>query len=178
MSDWAQINEAYNCDTICVSDPEVFGSEIIFASGPASAATGTTNQAVFAPIPIQKPFVVAQLFCRNGTVVSGNVDMAVYNDQKNRLVSIGATAQAGTSAVQAFNITDTLLLPGLYYLGIGWSSATATFWRSSGTAPFYNGAGLLLQTALGAATLPNPAVWVTDTSGFLPIMGMTARATI
>lgn len=178
MSDWSQAEDACDRDTIISCDPELFGNDFLFATGPASTATGNANQAVFVPVPIQKPFRVAQLFCRNGATLSGNIDMGIYDDQKNRLVSIGPVAQAGISLLQVFDITDTLLLPGMYYLACAWTSATATLWASTKTPPFYEGTGLLTQAGLTVGTLPNPAVWTLDTKGYCPLIGMTQRAII
>jgi hypothetical protein len=52
----------------------------------------------------------------NGATASGNMDVGIYDYAGTRLVSSGSTAQSGTSAFQDFDITDTLLGPGIFYL--------------------------------------------------------------
>lgn len=176
MSDWVQIFDAQSEDTISIADPEIIGEEILCYSGPASNATGATNQAVYVPFCVQRPMTVLQMWCINGATVNGNIDAGIYDTGKNRLVSLGATAQAGTTAIQQLNITDTFLLPGVYYMALAWSSATATFWSGFESFSGHMRTSGVLSQAVG--TLPNPAVWVANTLDHLPIFGITSRATI
>ena len=99
----------------------------------AAAAWPVTNKAFYVPVLVDRIVTVKKMAVIDGATLNGNVDVGIYDEAKNRLVSIGSgTAQAGTSAVQTFDITDTTLNPGLYYLAMSTNSNTATYFRANG----------------------------------------------
>lgn len=90
------------------------------------------NLGVFVPILVRSQTTVYKMVWQNGTVVSGNLDVGIYDSERNRLVSLGSTAQSGVSSVQVGDIADTTLAPGLYYFAMTVDNqATATYQRSS-----------------------------------------------
>ncbi len=129
------------------------------STAPASVAWPTANQAFFYPFVINEPFLAQQIGHMNGGTANGNMDVGIYDTQGNRLVSIGSTAQSGTSAEQLFNITDTLLDRGLYYLAIAMDGTTGTSVRASG------------PSGVGARST---GIWLMSTAFPLPAMATYA----
>src|SRR3972149_4026032 len=129
---------------------------------PASAVWPTANKALYVPFRIGKPVLVKKLFLINGATVSGNVDVGIYDAAGTRLISAGSTAQAGASALQQFDIADTLLGWGLFYMALAVRNVTAT--------------------ALGTATLVFSELhhlgMGMPTSAFLPLFGLAGRVTL
>ena len=145
-------------------------------SDPSSATWVAANRAILVPVYIPDWGTVVKLFMANGTVVSGNIDMGLYDESFNRLVSIGSTAQSGTSDLQVFDITDTTIGPGRYYLAGVLDNVTGTVMR--------NGSSLYGQRASGLCEMGSAfALPTTNTPGsmsnaFLPLMGLTYRTTV
>jgi hypothetical protein len=143
----------------------------------AAAAYPETNRAMFVPVSVQAPLTVVKLFTLNGATASGNVDVGIYDAGGVRLVSSGSTAQAGTSVIQEFNITDTLLLPGLYYLAIAADNTTGTFEVWSANAAILRSLGILMQ--LTAFPLPATATFALYAGTTrVPFVGATLRSVV
>ena len=106
----------------------------IGVSEPASAAWPTANMALAFPFVISKTTTVKELWCSNGATASGNVDIGIYDETFAKIISTGSVAQSGTDTCQQFDITDTVLVPGTYYLALSCDNGTATFYRFSVTA--------------------------------------------
>lgn len=92
---------------------------------PLTGAVYVANDAEFVPFEIDSPVTIAQLSIIVA-VQSGNVDIGIYTLAGTRLVSSGSTA-CGAAGIQTFNITDTVLARGRYYLGFAVNNAVATF---------------------------------------------------
>lgn len=124
-----------------------------------TGGVGTTgwpanNLAIYIPISIPIPFVVARFMVANGSNITGNVDVGIYSAAGTLLLSTGTTARANASAVQYIGVTDTVFQAGHYYLALVASSTTGTFLRvsfSSATRAIFGGP---LQEALGSTVLP------------------------
>ena len=99
------------------------------AAAPASGAVLNTNEAIYVPFAVTSTRTAYKMFCLNGATAAGNLDLAIYNSAGTRLVSIGATAQSGTNVNQTFDIADTSLAPGIYYMAMSTSDATSTHIR-------------------------------------------------
>lgn len=138
---------------------------------PASGTWPTANRAFYYPFTINRGLTVTRMWMINGAVVSGNVDIGIYNSSQARLVSMGSTAQAGVNAMQVFNVTDTVLTPGLYYLALNMSSATGTVILAI-VAGFADLAMGYYSQAVGAVTLPATATWAASTAGIVPLFGL------
>jgi hypothetical protein len=148
----------------------------IASANPASTAWATANQARYIPFRILSACTVLKLLTYNGATATGNTDVGVFDRNGVKLISSGATAQAGTSTWQAFDTTDTLLVPGLYYFGLLSSSTTATFF-SYASKP----AGQLLgvqSQAVGAGTLPSTATFAVLDAAIIPVVGLSLRTLI
>jgi hypothetical protein len=141
------------------------------ASGLGSLAWGSANRAMFMPIVLGEPCVITKFGVFNGTTVNGNIDMGIYKPDRlaqtaTRIVSAGSTAQAGTSVMQEFDITDTYLDEGLYFLGLASDSATNHF---IGTATNNNVNPLLqmhLYLAASSFALPATVTLATATGAY------------
>lgn len=125
----------------------------------ASLAWPTANMAVYTPVRILVPTLIKQFFCMNGATVSGNVDVGVYTFDGVRVSSAGSTAQAGTNAIQTFNVTDFMLGQGTYYMAIALSNTTGTFFSNQLATNIWQMeiAGVLEQTS--AFPLPATATF-------------------
>ena len=104
----------------------------------------------------------------NGATLGGNTDVGIYDEEGVRRVSIGPTAQAGISSLQTFDITDTFLMPGTYFLALANTTTTATYICASMNVPRPRAAGVVEQTGLTSGTLPNPATFAAYTRTFVP----------
>jgi len=105
----------------------------------------------------------------NGAAVAGNIDVGIYNRGGTRLISSGPVAQTGTSVLQLFNITDTLLVPGRYYMAVGYSDAAAEAVAYTPAISFTRAFGILFEN-LG--TLPAIATFTAMTYSFIPVIGV------
>lgn len=136
----------------------------------------TANLAFYIPISVHSTLTVVKMFIENGGTASGNVDLGIYDAGGTRLVSTGSTAQSGTSAIQEFDITDTTLTPGLYYLAMAIDNTTATLQRWSVTTALAKAIGVCTQAS--AFALPSSATFATPSSGNLPFIGATIRSVV
>lgn len=142
-----------------------------------SGAWPTANLAIFVPLEVYTPRVITQLATVNGTAVSGNIDVGIYDLAGNRLVSAGSTAQAGTSTVQVFNVTDIALKPGVYMLALALDNTTGTITRSSTiTTQMLRVAGV--QQMASAFPLPSLATYATPSNAYAPVFGASVRGTL
>jgi hypothetical protein len=129
-------------------------------SANVSTAWGTANLAYFYPVWVPESCVLTKLWWQNGATANGNVDVGVYTDQGNRLISTGTTLQTGTSVIQSVDITDTPVPAGLLYFAIALSSATGTIWSVAASLS----GSLAIMSGYQQATafpLPNPATFAT-----------------
>lgn len=147
-----------------------FGRLGTFASGTFPAA----NAAIYMPFRTSATVVIATIEVLNGAAVSGNVDVGIYDEAQRRLVSSGSTAQAGTNVIQVFNITDTPLAPGLFYMALACDNTTATFIRTA--APVYETRPLGMAQQASAFALPATATMALMTVTFLPEMSLKCAA--
>lgn len=102
-----------------------------------SSRTPTFNRATFYPFSISLPLTIKLFWLVNGSAVAGNVDLGVYTLDGVKLVSTGAVAQSGTTAIQTLTLgTPYRLNAGSYMMGLSGSSGSARF------------AGIAITTAL------------------------------
>ena len=176
MGDWPQSQET-NRVTISTGHPESLGIEVAncglnFSS---TLAWPTTNGAIFVPFVLYSPMMVVKMFVSVGTA-SGNVDVGIYDTGQNRLVSMGSTAMAGSSAIQIFDIADTQLNDGVYYMAVAVDNGTGTLSAQNPAIAITSSMGILSQSS--AFPLPNPAVFAAASAAYVPLVGLTARATV
>ncbi len=142
----------------------------------AGAVWPSANRAYYFPVTVDDFVTVFQLGI-NVTVQAGNVDVGIYDEQGNRLVSSGSTT-VGAAGIQLFNITDTNLAPGGYYLAMCCSDATtAAFTRVVAAAPVQEALGVKQQDP-GSVVLP--ATWTpsASTATTVPLVVAFLNATV
>ncbi len=145
----------------------------ITLTGATSATFPVANKALFIPFTLSKSIVAVKLFSVNGATVSGNIDVGVYDHTGTRLVSAGSTLQAGTNDLQLFDIADTQIGPGLFYLAVAMDDVLGTLFFSPGVAPRTE-----MAEMAAAFALPATATLVSVTTGSIPLIGLTTRAVI
>ena len=144
---------------------------IDLAESAAAASYPAANRALYFPILIDRFCKITQMWCFNGTVEKGKIDMGIYDEAKNRLVNKGLTTQTGTSTLQLLDITDTTLVPGLYYFAITATSTETTFFRGVINVLKQRAHGVQ-QQALGAEVeLPTTATFANPASTYIPVFG-------
>jgi hypothetical protein len=146
-------------------------------SGMQVIASGTwpfANRAYFYPFTLPGFATVYQLLFWVGATSAGNIDVGIYDDEKNRLVSAGSTAMSATvNTWQELNVTDTPLPPGEYLLAAVASSSTGTFMRNTFTT---DEAGLsavpIYSQDTAGPPLPDPCAPVITTDATPPVAGI------
>lgn len=143
----------------------------------SSAAWPSANRAIISPLYIPDWFLVKLLWVMNGATASGNIDIGLYRADLTKIVSAGSTAQSGTSQIQTFDIADTLLAPGRYWLAVAKNDATGTTVAWTSTVNQMRTAAVLSAAAhfaLPSTLSPDSAL----ASAYLPMAGITNRTTI
>lgn len=161
--------------TICTLDSMSIGG-LPYASEPASATWPASNRAILVPFRLWKPHTIAKVFVANGAAVSGNIDVGVYDEKFTRLVAAGSTAQAGTSVNQVFDVTDTQIGPGLFYLACALDNTTGAVLRSSLQTQFCRAVGVVQMAS--AFVLPATITPAAPASDYVPLLGVTFRSGI
>lgn len=137
----------------------------IFVSALASAAFPTAaNRVYYYPFRIYEPSLAVEIGFVNGATASGNLDVGIYDWEGNRIVNSGSTAQTGTSTFQVFNITDTLLQPGRYFMAFTHSNTTGTVMSVTAADELIIPGGLFYLETTGAFGLPATATFATNTA--------------
>ncbi len=180
MADFAQLSQDYSLVTITTSSYESIGTWINTFNNipPASAVWPAANEAIYIPFSVPVPFLAARMFIYNGGTVNGNVDLGIYDVDGNTIITKGATAQAGTSALQFLDITDTTLNPGVYYMGVsmdlsGAGTATAISWAPNNLT-IARASGILSQST--ASPLPtSTATFAAAQHAYIPVVGVSSR---
>lgn len=144
----------------------------------ASVAWPSSNLAIYTPVVVHRPVTIAKMAVNNGSAVSGNIDVAIYSATWNRLVSAGSTAQSGTSAIQIFDITDTTLNPGLYYLGVALDNTTGTLAGWSFTGGSLELRSFNVYQEASAFALPSAFTGAAMAQTFVPLVSMTPKTTL
>lgn len=145
--------------------------------GVATAVWPVANQAIFCPFMLTKTVTAVMMFTINGLPINGNIDIGLYDELGNRIVSIGGVAQAGGNTIQTFDIADTLVGPGVYYMALVLDNNAGHINRR---ALFANTSPAILGMAEMANAYPLPAVAVmaTVTGNSVPAFGLQTRVVI
>lgn len=157
--------------------PECYGFAIANMSTGSTldAATSitwpTNNLAFYYPFRVHSICTAYQLLFFVGATSSGDIDVAIYDAQKNRIVSAGTTAMSATvNTVQEINITDTVLYPGEYLLGVACSTTAGTVFGSAVFSDERAFAAFPVYEQATALPLPDPAVPVLATGTTINVM--------
>lgn len=167
---------------------EAFGAHSIdtFAQGPIypSIVTPSTstwplaNMAIYVPICVRAPATVMKLWWVNHSTSTGNVCLALYDSAGTRLVTSGSNAKPATANEETFDVTDTKIPAGLFYIGMACSNATDTFYFDTDAAPLQASMGMRTEQ-LASEVLPATAAWgVNQSMAKLPIMGLLKEPTV
>lgn len=142
------------------------GPSLPMTNGANSAASGvfSANRIHYYPFVLAEVAQAVKMSYIVGAVANGTADLGIYDWQKNKLVSTGPTAQGTINALQELDITDTVLLPGQYWMAIVGSSATGTTFNSAAVDELAYPAFLGYAEAGGSATLPANAAFSTSVS--------------
>jgi hypothetical protein len=144
----------------------------VFASGTWPQA----NTAIFIPFALTKAITIVKMFSMNGATASGSIDLGIYDVAGTRLISSGSTAQAGTNTLQEFDITDTQIGPGLFYMAVAKNDTAGTLYRVAPVAQLPAGIGVLQQAS--AFALPATATFAAMAQAYFPWIGMTTRSVV
>lgn len=163
MSDWpANKGQPTTGPTISIFDPCCCSGLGRYTGSVASTAVAwaSANRAIYYPFVVTETVTALQIGVANGAA-SGNADVGIYDVYGNRLVSTGSTGLTGT--VQGFNIADTVLTPGDYYLALNVDNTTATIIAPAALDAVAMRCSGIQEQAVGAVTLPNPATFANPT---------------
>lgn len=179
MSDWPS-SPIFPNVTLSVVSIESLGVAMsslgLTAASFTSAAWPTANKAFFVPVWVARQTTLVKAFVYNGATASGNLDIGLYLPNGTQVVSLGSTAQSGTSALQELNITDTTIGPGLYYMALAMDGTTGTAFRA--TVGSTRGGAMGIYEMTSAFALPATATYATNTASYLPLFGFTTRSVV
>ncbi len=157
-----------------LSSKLVTGNALSSSSATISTAYPTASLAMFYPFSVVAKSIYSRAFVFNGTVVSGNIEVGIYDAKGRKVTSISA-AQAGTSQLQILDITDFTLYPGLFFLALVMDNTTGTIMCSNAPSAAHLGFAGAFQMA-AAYPLPNAATFALPTTSLLPYFGFTHRS--
>lgn len=151
------------------------GPNALDGAGLTSTAWPNANDALFVPIAVPVPVTVYQMACGTGTGTTGNFDLGIYDVGGNLLVSTGSTAKTTANVERVVNVTDTVLLPGLYYLAMSVDDTGAYQAPASiGNVGFVKLLGMRLVST--AFALPSTVTLATVTSTVIPCISAYLRS--
>jgi len=132
----------------------------------ASSNTWPTNNiATYVPFRLTSWATVYQLLFWVGATSAGNIDVGIYDAQKNKIVSSGSTAMSATvNTVQELNVTDTVLSPGNYLLAASCSTTSGTCFAQSAVSDEFGLSSFSLFQEASALPLPATATPVLTTA--------------
>ena len=143
--------------------------------------SGSYPNAGFWPFELPETVTIAQLWVHVGATVSGNsTDIGIYDTSGNRLVSSGNFVPTA-SAVNVRDVTDLVLGPGRYYLGLS-NNGVISYFTLLGAGPspdvqFSVGFGILDGSA-AANPLPASVTYATLAQNGIIVMGFSLKTTI
>lgn len=143
-----------------------------------SATWPTNNLAVYAPIAVPHRFTVGRFLWVNGANLTGSADVGLYSATGSRLMSTGATARAGATAVQYVGVTDQSFPPGHYYLALVGASTTGSYLAAQLANQYEVRMSGWLQEVLGSTTLPTTMTPVSFTGANAFGFGFTQSDTL
>jgi hypothetical protein len=156
----------------------------LYQGGTPGSASGTS---VFAAANemLAFPFTLTTLphthinkvWWHNGTSVSANLSVGIYDADFNLMIETASTAQSGTSTPQMVSM-PCKLSPGLYYCALACSSNTTNRlyrWSVAGGASIFKSLGCWKQASITVGALPNPATPVVCTTVGFPTFGLLTR---
>lgn len=149
----------------------------VATGSPSSGVWPTANRAFFIPITLPYSLTLTKFWALNGASAANNVDIGVYTADGTLILSTGSQTRTGTSTLQAYDVTDTSIGPGLFYIAMVLNNTTGAFFKlGGGTAPFESGV-FIMDTAF---PLPATATFASHigVSAYMPIFGFSVAPTV
>lgn len=177
MSDFPSVVD-YDIPVVSNAGLSSLGPELLaFVPTVASTVWPTTNLALYYPFSVAVETTIVKMFWINGgTVGTNSVDVGIYGQDGNRLVSGGGVLTTGASVEQIVDITDTILVPGIYYLAMAMNGTTDNIkMLNSIGAATTSGLGVYEQTT--AYPLPSTATFAHTNRTVIPLI-FTTRNTL
>jgi hypothetical protein len=146
----------------------------------AAAAWPAAGLVIYVPFWVPEPMTVTNLYLFLG-VAAGNGDMGVYDESGNLLVSTGSTVLVVTAGGQQFDVPDTKIARGNYYMAAVVDTVTTlTCFRNAAAAGICQALGLLEQASV---TLPlssgaSPATFAVYTRAYIPLIAVQGYRTL
>lgn len=166
---------------VCMAiSPECVGHELSALDDAVASSAWNADLLIYMPLVLPVRTNVAKLFWFNGSSVNGTADVGIYAEDGTKLVSTGATTQAGVTTIQVVDVADIMLAHDtLYWLAFGGSSSTGTYTSYLPPSQVLDFIGVKQQVAGYAAGLPaTPAFDATCSQGKLPIFGFCTTANL
>lgn len=148
-----------------------------------AASWQANNRAIYMPFTLPDYATVARFQYLNGNNV-GNIDLGIYDAASyTRIISTGSTAKGTATTCVFIGVTDIVLPPGDYYMGVVVSSTGGSLQRLAFAADVGDQVGMcricgLLQEDLGATTLPTTMTPVAVAQNYVPIIGFSQSDTL
>jgi len=143
------------------------------SEAPASGAWGVANGAIAFPIWLTEPFWVRSLWVANGAAVAGNLDMGIYDEKFRKILSCGATAQAGVSVLQRVAVPVRTLEAGQYWIALVKDDVVGRVMRQTSLPAPCQGAAMGLGMA-AAYPLPATFVGLESSAVYVPVFGISS----
>lgn len=161
---------AYMVGTLSSFGEGSISGEMVLNIGSAYTGTGTwgaANRAYYIPVQVLTTITVYKMVWLNGATVGTNsIDVGIYTAAGTRLVSGGGVLTSGVSVPQVVDITDTVLTPDTYFLGMSMNGITDTVLRNASNALQHRASGVQQQST--AYPLPATMAAAGQTDGFVP----------
>ncbi len=178
MSDFSVLAQDTSLVTISTASMESLGPWIRTLDVAAvlnTTAWPAANQAIYIPFTVATPFLAARMFIYNGGTVNSNVDLGIYDDQGNTVVTKGTTVQATINVLQFLDITDTTLNPGVYYMACAMDNTTATPQSLIPTSTLVTRTSGILSQSTAFPLPTSTATFAAAQAAYIPMIGITSR---
>lgn len=117
-------------------------TRLVINDGAPASNTSAAGKGYFYPFLVPERQTFRRGWVYNGSSPSNNWDIGIYDLAGNWQASTGAIAGSGASAVQDAAFTAAVeLYPGLYYMGISWSSGAVNKMQSYAASVVYRAFG-------------------------------------
>jgi len=147
--------------------------EMSIVGGATLSSWPAADRIIYCPIRIREDCTVKRVFWANGSSVSGNLNLGLYDSAGTKLWETGSTAQSGANQAQFVDIADQSVDAGLYYIALQ-CSATPSIPRMTGSLWEILGLGVLQENA-GSFALPATATFAKLANAYLPAFGLDLR---
>lgn len=137
----------------------------------ASSIAMTANVAYIIPFRLPEGVLAQKMFGVIGATSSGNLDLGIYTAEFQKIISTGATVMGAINTLQEFDIADTWLPPGDYFMAISNSNSSGTMFLLSVNDE--NITNMLVYEMTAAHPLPATLVPVkTSSQQRVPVFGI------